>query len=202
MTARSTIRLGIAFGAAIVTSVVSDRAADAADGDLLVQLEYSVAPACPDEAAFVRDVRARAPRFDVGAAASARSWRITARRDADSEGSFTGRIAMRDAGGRETVRDVSGATCREVIAALALIGALTVDAKPPASDAPPVSEPPLVSEPPPVPPPALPPPATPAPAPAPRPAPVPAPPTTEEPRSWQLGIGARADLHGDRKSVV
>ncbi len=66
MTARSTIRLGIAFGAAIVTSVVSDRAADAADGDLLVQLEYSVAPACPDEAAFVRDVRARAPRFDVG----------------------------------------------------------------------------------------------------------------------------------------
>ena len=178
MTARRTIRLGIAFGASLV-GFVSDRAACASEGDSIVQLEYSVAGGCPDEAAFTAGVRARAPRFATGGAVSTPSWRITARRDADSESAFTGRISMRDTEGRATARDVSGATCREVIAALELIGALTIDAKATVTDAPPESAPPL------------PPPTVPAPAPAPMPMPT----AAEEPRRWQLGIAGRADLH-------
>ncbi len=159
MRAASSILVGLA--------VLAPRAAAAAPEDTAVSVVYRVDEGCPDRAAFVRDVTARAERFRADDTSRDHAWTVTARRAED--GTFTGTLAIRDAEGPETVRDVRGATCSEVVSALALIGALTIGAEAA-------------------------PPSPPAPPPPPSPPPPPPPPSPE--RGWQLAVAAGAALEG------
>ncbi|WP_437708456.1 hypothetical protein WMF45_30215 [Sorangium sp. So ce448] len=180
-----------------------------------LRIAYEAHDGCPDAAAFLREVTART---DLARAAAADEAALDVRvRITSSAGRSRGRITL-GRGEDARVREVDGATCGEVVAALALITALRVDptasldpqppavdpvaAPPPAADpaaAPGAGTSPQLSAPPPAASPA--PPATaarPATAPIPPPSPVAGashhPPRPRRPveRPWTLGVQGSA----------
>ncbi|WP_437323430.1 hypothetical protein [Sorangium sp. So ce381] len=89
-----------------------------------LRIAYEAHDGCPDAEAFLREVTARTDRARAAAADEAAldvRVRITS-----SEGRSRGRITL-GKGEDARVREVDGATCGEVVAALALITALRVD---------------------------------------------------------------------------
>ncbi len=88
-------------------------------------VEYHAAAACPSEDFFTAQLLARTTRIRlVPAGAPARRAIVTL----DLEGSLPlGRLVIQEIDGAESVREVTGDACREVVAALALIAALSVD---------------------------------------------------------------------------
>jgi hypothetical protein len=89
------------------------------------RLEYWARGQCPDAVEFARQIQSRAPRLRP-AEADEPALGFYAELDA-SGGSATGRLTARSPDGREVKREVRGATCDDVVTALALIAALAAD---------------------------------------------------------------------------
>lgn len=82
--------------------------------------------ACPDAASYRARIIARNRGVSfVDRADAARVFDVQVR--ADPDGQLHGRLVVRDPVGVQTVREVFGATCAEVIDALALVAALALD---------------------------------------------------------------------------
>jgi hypothetical protein len=90
-----------------------------------IRIEYTAPPGCPNTEAFFEEIVERAPRARLVAdGAPART--IVVSLTSGKEASF-GRLLIRDLDGTESARDMTGDTCQEVVSALALVTALTVD---------------------------------------------------------------------------
>ena len=92
-----------------------------------LRLDYEVAAGCPDAGAFTTEVRARAPR-SAGLAHRAIAVRITSSSSGSpGAASFEGSVVITDDTGVIPSRAVRGDTCDEVVRALALTVAMTLD---------------------------------------------------------------------------
>lgn len=81
---------------------------------------------CPDAASYRARITARNRGVSfVDRADAARVFDVEI--DADPDGQLHGRLVVRDLAGVQTAREVFGATCAEVIDALALVAALALD---------------------------------------------------------------------------
>ncbi len=89
------------------------------------RLEYWAEGHCPDAIEFARQIQTRAPRLRP-AEADEPALGFYAEL-VERGGSATGRLTARTPDGREVAREVHGATCDDVVAALALIAALAAD---------------------------------------------------------------------------
>ena len=113
-------------GAALLASVASV-APVRAQGDVGLHIEYSAPDGCPGEREFIDAVAMRTARFAlVPAQGSPRTLEVRVSREANR---MSGEITLADRGG-VTHRAVTAATCSDVVSALALITALTIDATP------------------------------------------------------------------------
>ena len=93
-----------------------------------VKLDWDAAPGCPTQKTFVDGVHARSPAVRI-APDSPRTLfvRIARQPNADARSAFGGKIELRESDGATTQRSVSGASCDEVVGALALVTALALD---------------------------------------------------------------------------
>lgn len=89
------------------------------------RLEYWARGQCPDAIEFARQIQTRAPLLRP-AQGDEPALGFYAELDARG-GSATGRLTARSPDGREVKREVRGATCDDVVTALALIAALAAD---------------------------------------------------------------------------
>ncbi len=156
-----------------------------------IRISYHAPAGCPAESAFSSQILARTSRARIATPGEAGSRALLVTIVPDG-GGFAGRLEIADRGGRLSHREVSGDTCQEVVAALALVTALTLD---PLASTKPLPPAPAAksSAPPPAPPPA------PAPVPvqrpvliAPRPAPAPPPPRPP----WHVSFGDDVAVRG------
>jgi hypothetical protein len=101
-----------------------------------IRLEYAGAPECPASADFARGVFGRTTRARPAEASesSARTFVVTITK---SGSRFVGSLVVREADGKTSAREVTGADCETVSEALALATSLAID--PNASLAPPAS---------------------------------------------------------------
>lgn len=90
-----------------------------------VRVEYSAPARCPDEAAFLRAVRQRTGRFQLASGTEPTRTFVVSLEAAET--SVTGRLEINGPGTAVSAREISGKTCDEVTAALALMAALAVD---------------------------------------------------------------------------
>ncbi|WP_438027234.1 hypothetical protein [Sorangium sp. So ce233] len=104
-----------------------------------LQLEYRAAAGCPTEADFRERVVARLRR-PLAEADAANAYVVTVEK---SDRRFTGRLGVRAADGAASDRDVSGDTCEDVVAALAVVTALAIGAH--AAEAPATAAAPVAS---------------------------------------------------------
>ena len=120
--------------------------AEAADR---VALAYDAALGCPSEADFQAAVEGRGGHFaGPGAPGSARALRVSI---VPEPAGFRGTLQATNEDATSAVREVHGATCKDVVAALAVVGATAlnphVETKPAASAAPPPAAAALAKEP-------------------------------------------------------
>ncbi|XXX74446.1 hypothetical protein WMF30_43045 [Sorangium sp. So ce134] len=106
-----------------------------------LRIEYRAEAGCPTEAEFRARVGARLRR-PLGAADAASAYVVAIER---LDRRFTGRLGVRAADGAASDRDVAGDTCDDVVAALAVVTALAIDAQ--AADAPATAVAPMASAP-------------------------------------------------------
>lgn len=92
-----------------------------------IRLRYAAPAGCPGEARFVEELSARTERARL-ADGGEPAWEIAVFVDAASRGSH-GVVETKDPHGATSRREVSGDSCAEVVSALALIAALTVDSE-------------------------------------------------------------------------
>lgn len=123
---------------------------DRAGRDEAVRFRYSGPPDCPDEAAFVAQVRRRTSRGTPASEGElARTFTAEVRSDANG---YIGLIEFLDDAGAPVNRRVHGEQCEAVVSSLALIVALSLDAslKPEAAPTEPAATPsvPLLPKPP------------------------------------------------------
>jgi hypothetical protein len=97
-----------------------------AEPSLHGSLRYEADLGCPDEAAFRRQVRSRTERLTWVSGEADRRFTATVLSRGEE---FFGRLDIQTREGIRSSREVSGTTCDEVVAALALIAALAVDPK-------------------------------------------------------------------------
>jgi hypothetical protein len=90
-----------------------------------VRIDYAAPAGCPDATAFLRSLKDRTTHFRE-AAPDQQARRFLVRVKAVGA-SFHGRLEIRAADGRATLRNVDAPVCDEVSSALALITALTID---------------------------------------------------------------------------
>lgn len=147
--------MAIRFGRASIGLAVAGMAlllaAGAAIADIApVRIDYRAEPGCPGAAAFLGAVSALTPnaRHPVDAA-PARRFTVRIER---AGAQHVGRLRIEEIDGVGAEREVKGSTCDDVVAALALVTALAIDAGPidaplPSASAPP--PPPSASAPPP-----------------------------------------------------
>ncbi|XXT20981.1 hypothetical protein WME94_05350 [Sorangium sp. So ce429] len=90
-----------------------------------LRIEYRAEAGCPTEAEFRARVGARLRR-QLGEADAASAYVVTID---ERDGRFTGRLGVRAADGATSDRDVAGATCDDVVAALAVVTALAIDSQ-------------------------------------------------------------------------
>jgi hypothetical protein len=143
--------------------------AEAPEADAVLHLDYSAPPACPDANAFRAALSTRKRRVASGERV-AESVSVTV---TESRGRARGRLVIRAAGRDVGAREVDGASCLEVVQALALVAALDLDAAPAAPRAHPVLPPDVHELPPEDARPVAPPPRAP---------------------SWQLAVGAHGSM--------
>jgi hypothetical protein len=91
-----------------------------------ILLRYRSAPGCPREPAFRAEFRARTARAVLvgDAEAGGRIFVVTV---SGEGGRIAGRVELTRADGSTAMREVSGQNCSEVVSALSLIAALSVD---------------------------------------------------------------------------
>jgi hypothetical protein len=170
-----------------------------------IRVSYGAPAECPQEQAFVQQVLSRTSRARVAEPGEVgRTFVITVERRDEQ---YWGVLMVTSTSGDSSQREVAATSCEEVVSALGLVTALTIDPKatilprdeatapPPEEVA--VAEPAVPVEP-------VPPTFTPVPqAPAPQPAapetvvvlrPETAPPSAAEPAGWSLALGAQVDL--------
>lgn len=120
-----------------------------ADGVEPIRIQFRAPAGCPDAAAFTDQVRARTAKTRPAAPGErARTFSVSITREPRVS---KGQLTIEDKQGDTAVREVSGQTCAEVVAALALISALAID--PDASTSPKALTSPAPPAPPPPPPP-------------------------------------------------
>ncbi|WP_438008174.1 hypothetical protein WME89_05340 [Sorangium sp. So ce321] len=90
-----------------------------------LRIEYRAEAGCPTEAEFRARVGARLRR-QLGEADAGSAYVVTID---ERDGRFTGRLGVRAADGAASDRDVAGATCDDVVAALAVVTALAIDSQ-------------------------------------------------------------------------
>ncbi|WP_437308000.1 hypothetical protein [Sorangium sp. So ce388] len=90
-----------------------------------LRIEYRAEAGCPTEAEFRARVGARLRR-QLGEADAGSAYVVTID---ERDGRFTGRLGVRTADGAASDRDVAGATCDDVVAALAVVTALAIDSQ-------------------------------------------------------------------------
>ena len=113
------------IGCATLTGALVLLSAPARADKESLTLEYQAAVGCPDRARFIERVHTFTTKAEVADddGTPRRKFGIRVTRAA---GAVTGELAIDDRGAR-TTRSVSGATCDEVVSALALATALAVD---------------------------------------------------------------------------
>jgi len=104
-----------------------------------VRVRYSAPAGCSSRAAFVRELTLRTPRIRVVEESEPSTLFLVEL--ADRSTGVAGELRWIERDGAETARAVSGATCEEVVSALALIAAVLVD--PESSSQHPTSPPPV-----------------------------------------------------------
>lgn len=90
-----------------------------------LRIEYRAEAGCPAEADFRARVGARLRRA-IGEADAASAYVVTIEK---LDRRFAGRLGVRAADGTASDRDVAGDTCDDVVAALAVVTALAIDAQ-------------------------------------------------------------------------
>jgi hypothetical protein len=100
-----------------------------------IRIQFSASKQCPDGSAFVRALRQRTGRFQLGAGAE--ETRVFVATITGADPLVAGRLEIRGPGTDVSVRKVSGKTCDEVMEALALMTALAIDPNVPNAPNPP-----------------------------------------------------------------
>ncbi len=118
LTALRTLRLSLRV---LVTACLASRTGVAADADPRVPV-YDVPLGCGPASAFVDGVKRRAVR---AASAEGRSFHVNVEALA---GGFRGRVRVRRSGFEDAERTVEAPTCAEVLTALSLVAALSLEA--------------------------------------------------------------------------
>ena len=90
-----------------------------------IRIQFSAAPKCPDKTTFVRAIRQRTGRFQL--AVGAEQTRVFAVTITLADSLVSGRLEIQGPDTEVSLRNVSGKTCDEVMAALALMTALAID---------------------------------------------------------------------------
>ena len=104
-----------------------------------IRIQFSAPPRCPDGTAFLGALRQRTGRFQlVSGAEQTRVFVVTI---AHADSLVSGRLEIQGPGTEVSLRSVSGNTCDEVMAALALMTALAIDPSSLSSSAPAPSAP-------------------------------------------------------------
>ena len=142
-------------GAAWLASLSLARAQPAPAGEVVVALDYNVPAGCPDAAGFREQVlgRTHRMRFAEPDTPAALTWSV---RVAETSSGRRGTLRVLGSGAGNLARSVTATSCEQVVSALGLVAALSVD--PEASLTAPEKSPPA----PPAPAPPKPTPATPA----------------------------------------
>ncbi|WP_437722111.1 hypothetical protein [Sorangium sp. So ce861] len=115
---------------AVVAALAGGAVARAQPPAAPLRIEYRAAAGCPTEADFRALVSARLRR-PVEEADAASAYVVTIE---EIDRRFAGRLGVRASDGAASDRDVAGDTCDDVVAALAVVTALAIDAQ--AADAP------------------------------------------------------------------
>lgn len=137
-------RLRAARWSAALLAALSPLVASAAIAPVVIDYRSDVA--CPDEAVFLAAVRAQTPNLTpppAGGAARTISIEILAEND-----TLLGRLRVDELDGTSSVREVIGHRCDDIVSALALFTALTIDSGPVAPRAPAPAAPPKLTPPP------------------------------------------------------
>lgn len=114
-----------AIGLAVFAFATTDAYAE--DASEPITLAYDAPTPCPDADTFFHEISARTTRVRATRAnENARVLRVVV---TDDGGAFVARLSVEDAGSASRAREVRGATCGEVVEALGLIAALTLDPK-------------------------------------------------------------------------
>jgi hypothetical protein len=100
-----------------------------------VRVQFSAPEGCPDATAFLRALRLRTGRFQLGS--STERARLFMATITQTKTSVDGSLEIQGPGSEVSVRSVSGRTCNEVTSALALMTALAIDPNALAQDGPP-----------------------------------------------------------------
>jgi hypothetical protein len=137
-----------AMANAVVASAISMLAASLARANEDLPLaSYEVDPSCPAQDVFGARVLTRLGERGLVAGGVQLGVEIVRRTSAEQQGVFEGRLHAREEGAMASTREVQGASCAEVIEALALLAALSLETRSMASATEPV-EPPPVPDPP------------------------------------------------------
>jgi hypothetical protein len=115
----------LAFSAAVGGTCALASSAQSDDA-IRVRIDYVAAPGCPSRERLFDEIRTRAPRV-VDARAGDDAIGVVVRVARDKRG-FAGSVALRFGDAPAHARTINGASCEEVVAGLALMAAVGVDA--------------------------------------------------------------------------
>jgi hypothetical protein len=119
------VRVWLAFAATATSLGWAKAEAQEAAGAVPVRVRYTVVAGCPGEEAFFDQLRARAPRVRRAAPhEEAATFDVAV---APERGRLAGRIFVEDAMRASRPSQVAARSCDDVVAALALIAALSID---------------------------------------------------------------------------
>jgi hypothetical protein len=122
---RRWLRAGLALASSAAATGLAKGASAQHEPTEPIRVEYRAPASCPDADSFTARMRARTDRPRPAAAGeAARTFVVSITTTGPS---FAGRLLIRDPDGAEGSRTVRGATCDEVVEALALFAALAVD---------------------------------------------------------------------------
>ncbi|MET0414265.1 MAG: hypothetical protein ABW217_23340 [Polyangiaceae bacterium] len=129
---------------AVVASAICTLAASRAraSAEELPLSSYEVDPSCPAQDVFGARVLARLGERGLAADGVQLGVEIVRGTNAEQRGVFEGRLHAREEGEMASTREVQGASCAEVIEALALLAALSLETRNTASASEPVEPPP------------------------------------------------------------
>jgi hypothetical protein len=105
----------------------------AAQETVSVRVEYRAPLACPERSFFLERVSARSARFQASDDAP-RAFLVEL---SPADGGFAGRLTTVEPSSARATRELSGDTCEQVVSALALVAALTLESSAPSTAAPP-----------------------------------------------------------------